>query len=105
MISMERKLRAILDILQELNLKTNIVAREEVEEQYDNLEDFKVLSNRLDEIPKKFKRINLQDGNEVNEMLAEIHVIMTTFEWHFSEISDLNSEIGREYKDKVNCNM
>ncbi|SIT12305.1 hypothetical protein SAMN05421787_11863 [Virgibacillus pantothenticus] len=35
-------------------------------------------------------------------MLFEIHRILTTFEWHFSEISDLNTKIIKEYKDKVN---
>lgn len=48
--------------------------------------------------------MNLGDGDEVEEMLFEIHRILTTFEWHFSEISDLNTKIIKEYKHKVNNN-
>lgn len=99
---MENKLREVLEILKELNSKTNIVTKEDIDEQYDNLKDFIVLSGELDEVLNGFKNINLNDGNEVNGMLGKIHVIMTTFEWHFSEISDLNSEIGKVYKEKIN---
>ena len=99
---MESKLRAVVEILKELNSKTNIVTKGDIDEQYDNLKDFKVLSGELDEMLNGFKSIDLNDGNEVSGMLGKIHVILTTFEWHFSEISDLNSEIGKEYKEKIN---
>ncbi len=75
---------------------------DEIVEQFDNLKDIKELSSELDEILINFNNLNLGDGDEVEEMLFEIHRILTTFEWHFSEISDLNTKIIKEYKDKVN---
>lgn len=98
---MEKKMHAILDVLKELNSKTDIVIQEEIDEQSDNIEDFKVLSNQLDGIVSDSKRINFNNGEEVEEVLAEFHRILTTFEWHFSEMSDLNMKIYKEYKDKI----
>lgn len=98
------KLRKVLEILEILNSRTNIVENDDIVEQFDNLKDFKELSSELDEILINFNNLNLGDGDEVEETLFEIHRILTTFEWHFSEISDLNTKIIKEYKDKVNNN-
>ncbi|MFB1052224.1 hypothetical protein [Paraliobacillus sp. JSM ZJ581] len=99
---MEYKLREVLSILEKLNSKTDIVTKDDIDEQYDNLEDLKVLSSELDKVLGGFNTVNLNDGNKVEEMLFEFHRIITTFEWHFSEISDLNTKILKEYKDKFN---
>lgn len=99
---MEYKLREILSILEKLNSKTDIVTKDDIDEQYDNLEDLKVLSSELDKVLGGFNTVNLNDGKKVEEMLFEFHRIITTFEWHFSEISDLNTKILKEYKDKFN---
>ncbi|WP_077303261.1 hypothetical protein [Virgibacillus pantothenticus] len=96
------KLKKLLEILEILNSRINIVENNEIVEQFDNLKDIKELSSELDEILINFNNLNLGDGDEVEEMLFEIHRILTTFEWHFSEISDLNTKIIKEYKDKVN---
>ncbi|API92472.1 hypothetical protein J32TS6_16150 [Virgibacillus pantothenticus] len=96
------KIKKLLEILEILNSRTNIVENDEIVEQFDNLKDIKELSSELDEILINFNNLNLGDGDEVEEMLFEIHRILTTFEWHFSEISDLNTKIIKEYKDKVN---
>ncbi|MEI5908943.1 hypothetical protein WAK64_17995 [Bacillus spongiae] len=98
---MENKLREVLSILEKLNSKTNIVTTDDIDDQYDNLEDLKVLSSELDKVLSGFKTVNLNDSTKVKELLFEFHRILNTFEWHFSEISDLNMKIIQKYKDKV----
>ncbi|HJV15998.1 MAG TPA: hypothetical protein VJ546_01190 [Bacillales bacterium] len=99
---MENRLRQLLEILEKLNLKTNIATKGEINEQYDNLEDFKILSSELDKILSGFNNVDLDDSNKVEDMLLEFHRILTTFEWHFTEISDVNTKILKQYKDIIN---
>ncbi|MET3656335.1 hypothetical protein [Sporosarcina psychrophila] len=98
---MDKKLEGILNILDKLNSSINIVNKEDLGEQYENLEDFKILTRDLDFLLNNFSSVNKNDGDEVDKMLFELHRIITTFEWHFSEISDLNTTILKAYKDKI----
>jgi oligoendopeptidase F len=99
---MDKKLKGILDILDKLNSKINIVSKEDLNEQYENLEEFRELTSELDIILNNFDSLDQNDGDEIEKMLFELHRILTTFEWHFSEISDLNTKILKVYKDKIN---
>ncbi|GIO22181.1 hypothetical protein J11TS1_07620 [Oceanobacillus sp. J11TS1] len=58
--------------------------------------------NRLTEdlriLLTNFKTVDKENGEEVEGILFEIHRIITTFEWHFSEISDLNIKILKGLK-------
>ncbi|MGP1910125.1 hypothetical protein ACTSEZ_18295 [Metabacillus sp. JX24] len=99
---MDKKLQGILDILDKLNSSSNIVKKEDLEEQYENLEDFRMLTNDLDSLLKNFGSMDINNGDEVERILFELHRIITTFEWHFSEISDLNTTILKVYKNKIN---
>jgi oligoendopeptidase F len=99
---MDKKLKGILDILDQLNSKINIVSKEDLNEQYENLEEFRELTSELDIILNNFDSLDQNDGDEIEKMLFELHRILTTFEWHFSEISDLNTKILKVYKDKIN---
>lgn len=92
----------ILDILNKLNSKINIVTKEDLDEQYENLEDFRKLTSDLDVLLNNFNSVSNDDVDKVEEMLFELHRILTTFEWHFSEISDLNTKILKVYKDNIN---
>ncbi|MFD2655652.1 hypothetical protein [Gracilibacillus thailandensis] len=103
---MDGKMEGILNILDRLNSNINIVNKEDLDEQYENLEDFRDLIRDLirdlDILLNSFNSVNQNDGDEVERMLFELHRIITTFEWHFSEVSDLNTKILKEYKDKIN---
>ncbi|MBU5340540.1 MULTISPECIES: hypothetical protein [Bacillaceae] len=98
---MDKKLERILDILDKLNSYINVVTKEDLAEQYKNLEDFRILTRDLDILLNNFSLVDKNDGDEVEKMLFELHRIITTFEWHFSEISDLNTKILTVYKDKI----
>jgi hypothetical protein len=98
---MDKKLERILDILDKLNSYINVVTKEVLAEQYKNLEDFRILTRDLDILLNNFSLVDKNDGDEVEKMLFELHRIITTFEWHFSEISDLNTKILTVYKDKI----
>lgn len=99
---MDKKLEEILNILNNLNSRFNIVAKEDVEEQYENLKDFRNLTSDLDTLLNKFNNVSKNDGDNVEKLLFELHRILTTFEWHFSEISDINTKILKIYKEKIN---
>lgn len=47
-IKLDKKLKEILDMLDKFNSKINLVNKKDLDEQYDNLEDFKVLIRDLD---------------------------------------------------------
>ncbi|MCM3476696.1 hypothetical protein P9386_18380 [Caldifermentibacillus hisashii] len=98
---MDKKLERILDILDKLNSYINVVTKEDLAEQYKNLENFRILTRDLDILLNNFSLVDKNDGDEVEKMLFELHRIITTFEWHFSEISDLNTKILTVYKDKI----
>lgn len=99
---MYNRLKSILDLIRELNFTSGIVPESDINEQYSNLEDFKKLTSELDLLLSNLTLISKNDGDEVEQKLFEIHRILTTFEWHFSEISDLNTKILKEYKNKIN---
>lgn len=47
-IKLDKKLKEISDMLDKFNSKINLVNKKDLDEQYDNLEDFKVLIRDLD---------------------------------------------------------
>ena len=94
---MDRKLKKILDILQQLNSNSNIVKKEDFDEQYENLKDLRILIIELDEILNNFDLFEKSKDDEIEKILFEFHRILTTFEWHFSEISDLNTKLLKGY--------
>lgn len=61
---MDKKLTRVLDILGKLNSKVNIVTKKDLEEQYENLEDFKSLTNDLDVLLNKFNSVNKDNGEK-----------------------------------------
>ncbi|GIN94119.1 hypothetical protein J6TS1_14300 [Siminovitchia terrae] len=98
---MDKKLEGILDILDKLNSSINILNKEDLDEQCENLKDFRILTRDLDILLNNFSSVDKNDGDEIEKMLFELHRVITTFEWHFSEISDLNTKILKVYKDKI----
>jgi len=100
-LEMDKELKEILNKLKMLNSNNHIIKQEDFDEQYDNLEDFKILTDDLNSVLNNFELVNKNNGDEVNKVLAELHRIITTFEWHFSEISDLNMKIFEVYKEKM----
>ncbi|MDX8045185.1 hypothetical protein SH601_04215 [Gracilibacillus sp. S3-1-1] len=54
----------------------------------------------MDQILRRWESIDKDDGEEVDNILFEFHRILTAYEWHFSEISDLNIKVLKFYKDK-----
>lgn len=98
---MDNKIEKLLKILYQLNLEVDIVEKSDFDEQYENVEDFKNLTNTLDAVLNSFNYLNKNDANKVEEMLFEFHRILTTYEWHFAEISNLNTKILKMYKEKL----
>src|SRR5699024_12023067 len=100
-LEMDKELKEILNKLKMLNSNTHIIKQEDFDEQYDNLEDFKILTDDLNSVLSNFELVNKNNGDEVNNVLAELHRIITTFERHLSESSDLNIKLLEIYKEKM----
>lgn len=47
----------------------------------------------MDKLLKKSKHTDPNNAQDVDKLLLEIHKIMTSLEWHISEISDLNIKL------------
>src|SRR5699024_6971445 len=100
-LEMDNELKEILNKLKMLNSNNHIIKQEEFDEQYDHLEDFKILTDDLNSVLNNFELVNKNNGDELNKVLAELHRIIRTFEWNSSEISDLNMKIFEVYKEKM----
>lgn len=53
----------------------------------------------MDKLLKKSKRIDLNNVQDADQLLLEIHKTMTSLEWHISEISDLNINLFKKNKE------
>ncbi|MCY8502019.1 hypothetical protein MOD00_10730 [Bacillus inaquosorum] len=91
------QLREIVNLLEKINShgQTNILSVE-FEEQQDNLNDLSTIINDMDNLLKKSKRIDLNNVQDADQLLLEIHKTMTSLEWHISEISDLNIKLFKK---------
>ncbi|ATW82038.1 hypothetical protein QQ991_16135 [Weizmannia coagulans] len=98
---MVEKLAELLRVLENIHSNVNVLTKEDFNEQYDNLKDFQALIKELEKVISDFKKVNPNDGNKVEQYLLEFHRILTTFEWHFSEINDINTKILKNYKDRI----
>ncbi|MBU2659810.1 hypothetical protein [Bacillus cabrialesii] len=95
---MNNQLREIVNLLEKINShgQTNILSVEEFEEQQDNLNDLSAIINDMDKLLKKSKRIDLNNVQDADQLLFEIHKTMTSLEWHISEISELTIKLFKK---------
>ncbi|MGG0052588.1 hypothetical protein [Bacillus atrophaeus] len=100
---MIEKLKKVLTHLENLNdhVGGEIISSEEVKEQHENLEDFEKLLQSLNNLLEESQTLDYKNTDAVDNNLMEIHRIMTSFEWHFSEIDDLNVKLFKTYKDSL----
>ncbi|WP_168747126.1 hypothetical protein [Bacillus mojavensis] len=78
---MYNQLREIVNLLEKINSygQTNILSVE-FEEQQDNLNDLSTIINDMDNLLKKSKRIGLNNVQDADQLLLEIHKKMTSLE-------------------------
>ncbi|MCY8522359.1 hypothetical protein [Bacillus atrophaeus] len=97
------KLKKVLTHLENLNdlVGGEIISSEEIKEQHENLEDFAKLLQSLDNLLEESQTLDYKNPDSVDNNLMEIHRLMTSFEWHFSEIDDLNVKLFKTYKDSL----
>ncbi|WP_078579612.1 hypothetical protein [Salipaludibacillus agaradhaerens] len=98
---MDKKLEEVLNALNKINTISNVVSQEEINEQYENLQDFKTLSNELEGLLNNFKSVSIDNVEKVENILFEIHRITNTFIWHFQEIEELNMKVIKSYGKEI----
>lgn len=91
--------KKMLSFLEKVNTETNIVSKNDLDEQYKNLNDLKDLINEFELLLNSLSTIDISKKDKVDEILGEFHRILTTFEWHVSELSELNIEIYKNFED------
>ncbi|MCY9028097.1 MULTISPECIES: hypothetical protein [Bacillus subtilis group] len=100
---MIEKLKTILTHLENLNnhVGGEIISTEELKEQHENLHDFEKLIESLDKLLEESKTVDYNNPDSIDNNLMNIHKLMTSFEWHFSEIDDLTVTLFKNYKDSL----
>lgn len=95
--------KRVLKSLQKINsnCQNPIVLASEFDEQFENLEDLEKLFKDFSKVLDGFKSLDVNRLEEVDKYFAEVHRILTTFEWHVSEVSDVNTKIFKEYSNRI----
>lgn len=98
MKNLDEKLLALLHLLKNINSENNLISNEDIEEQYQNLIDFKDVITDFETVLDLMKEKDLKNLTELETDLFEVHRVITTLEWHLSEISELNMKIIKRIK-------
>lgn len=96
--NLDEKLLALLHLLKNINSENNLISNEDIEEQYQNLFDFKDVITDFETVLDLMKEKDLKNLTELETDLFEVHRVITTLEWHLSEISELNMKIIKRIK-------
>ncbi|MBB3907319.1 hypothetical protein [Anoxybacteroides rupiense] len=95
---MEHQLVRIINILQKLNsLCQNVITKDEMEDCIENIGDFRMLMKELDELLERLESRNEFDKDEIEKDLFELHRILATLEWYFSEVGEINEKILKHF--------
>ena len=78
-------------VLKESRLENKFA--EKLDEQKENLDDFRVLINKFQKDMLTLDTYEAIDSDETLNKLMKIHKFITDFEWHISEISELKDEV------------
>ena len=95
---MDGKLLALLHLLKNINSENNLISNGDIEEQYQNLIDYKDVITDFETVLDLMKEKDLKNLTELETDLFEVHRVITTLEWHLSEISELNMKIIKRIK-------
>ncbi|MFJ7976770.1 hypothetical protein ACIQZI_13905 [Peribacillus sp. NPDC096379] len=95
---MDDKLLELLYLLKNINSENNLISNEDIEEQFQNLIDFKDVITDFETVLSLIKEKDLKNLTELEINLFEVHRVLTTLEWHLSEISELNTKIIKRIK-------
>lgn len=98
MKNLDEKLLALLHLLKNINSENNLISNGDIEEQYQNLIDFKDVITDFETVLDLMKEKDLKNLTELETDLFEVHRVITTLEWHLSEISELNMKIIKRIK-------
>jgi hypothetical protein len=89
---------AFLKTLENINSKHSLVSKDDVMEQYQNVMDLKDVIADFEIVLGSLKNNDLKNLSELEMDLFEVHRLLTTMEWHFSELSELNKKIIKSIK-------
>ena len=95
---LDEKLLELLYLLKNINSENSLIPNEDIEEQYLNLIDFKDVITDFETVLGLMKEKDFKNLTELETNLFEVHRVITTLEWHLSEISELNMKIIKRIK-------
>ena len=90
----ERTLDYLEGVISENQLNDKIT--DMLDEQRENLEDFKKVMNQYEKDTSTFNSYEAIESDETLNKLMTIHKFLADFEWHISEISELKDEVIKE---------
>lgn len=66
---MDKGLEKMLDTLNKLNSDVNILSEEDLNEQYENIDDFRLLTRELEGLLNDFDSLDENNGDKIEVML------------------------------------
>lgn len=87
-------------MIQRINSNNSrVIDDAEINEQLENANDFGKLVHELNVLLARLNTSSNRGWDEIETDLFELHRILTTFEWHFSELTDLNMKLLKGHKN------
>lgn len=98
---MHEELSKTLDIILNLNnaCAKKIITQEEINEQKDNLEDYKIIFFEIENILSKIERDNLDSVDDTVEALVQLHLKYSDYIWHIDQMHELVKKMIGNYRN------
>ena len=95
---MENQLHSVLTFLKKLNNQTNIVPKDDIDDHYDDLIDYKNEKKDIDFQLKELHELDLDNTDAIGDTLLVILQQFLGYLDYVEETSDLTKKIFREYE-------
>lgn len=98
---MHEELSKTLDIILNLNdaCAKKIITQEEINEQKDNLEDYKIMFFEIENILSKIEKDNLDSVDDTVEALVQLHFKYSDYIWHIDQMHELVKKMTGNYRN------
>lgn len=95
---MENQLHSVLTFLKKLNNQTNIIPKDDIDDHYDDLIDYKNEKKDIDFQLKELHELDLDNTDAIGDALLVILQQFLGYLDYVEETSDLTKKIFREYE-------
>jgi hypothetical protein len=101
-MELSAELEKVLSSLAQLNEKSKvkILDQMEIQEQLENLQDFKRKSGSLYKLAESIEITNPNEVEEVCELILKLHFLFVDYMWQIDEIHELVKKMAGKYREE-----